>query len=183
MTGTRRHLTGAVIALAGIVTAGAPAPAHAALPLSVEATFSTTKVTTSCDNDRCVVDATSTLCAGAGVNGTGLPFSGGCVARIHIVVPMYWQVFWDPRGVPHPVKYCIGGSGTFWFSNDYGVSFTGPAGTFGGMWTSGPLAQEYPLQVSGGSGTLDSKAVTCGDVTEETPANVFSGAFHYLYVA
>lgn len=178
-----RAVGAAVLALTVAPTPSTPSATAA--PLTIEATFSSTRVTGSCGRTTCSYSARSTVCVDVGVTGsTGAPYAGSCVATLSITVPRVEPV--PPLFGLEWLLFCSGGSGTFTFTNDLGTTISsarvevvgGAAGNGGSvLWAVPPAYEVSGFTVLDASGVLGAACVS-----GETPKQAFSGRLRYVAV-
>lgn len=162
-------------------TAAICSPAHSAPVLTVDATFASTVVNSSCTTAACTFTSTSATCVAGGVNGaTGAPYTGGCTATISLTID---RAVIHPHLPPEVRTFCMAGRGSLTFRNDYGTVITLPitsALTLGNVtswWATGLTGPGGPVTVIGAQGQLGGVCVP-----GETPRQLFTGTLRYLGV-
>lgn len=177
----RRTFTAAALG-AALLGSLVQVPARAAIPVSVDAIFTSSQVAISCTSTGCTISATSNQCVAGGIKGNGVPYSGECVAKM--TIRTRWYRYPTPPGYPQAPKVCYVASGTFSFSNDLGTKAVTSAGAYwiekgATTWTTPRfLSIGADTYAGAGNGTI---SATCSD--PESVRDVFNGQYHYVMTA
>jgi len=175
---TPRTMTAAAALGLAALAPSAP-PAQAAPLLTIEATFAGTDTTYGCQSTSCTYTHSSDVCYALGVNGTGVPYAGGCTASLTYTVRP------TRVGTPAGNHYACAGAvtdATFTFGLTTGVHLPMRAKVVVAQgvakWTTDPYVDVAGYAYAGtGSGTV--KPACLG--RENVPA-VFTGKFEYAHV-